>query len=556
MRAMRRSLTDRAARSARIWSHVRPLLPVASVGSRPLRVLLFDTIPGEPDTKPWIDWCRAAGFDTAVPGGEPDPAWPDVVIVPGLAFSPAGDRLGQGGGWYDRFLARRRDDCVTIGVGFDEQIVAALPSEAHDVRLDHVVTESGRANSGASPMAPFTVDELARATAVVRRHVPPTPQYEWPLLSAAAGSTVVVKHENHTPVGAFKVRGGLVYVDRLVRERPAVRGIVSATRGNHGQSLAFAGRAHGVPVCIVVPRGNSVEKNAAMRALGAEVIEIGDDFQEARAGVDRARGRARVRARPAVPSRPRARCRDLRRGVVRGGTVARHGVRAGRDGVRDQRAGRGARPARTIDVDRRRRVRCRAGHALVVRRRLRGHDRVRTDVRRRRRVPRSRRDRDRGDGARRFADPVGAGWGDRRGDADHLPHDAQRGRVGRRDRTGRFAVRIRRDARRRAARSCSPAATSTPTSSPTSSPAPPPPFDPVRSGPVPKRTPCSFRPRPQTNTLFVPAPSPNERIGHAARSARPRSTSRSRAMTTSYNLRNAVSSARATRPRRAERRTV
>ena len=131
-------------------------------------------------------------------------------------------------------------------------------------------------------MTAFDLDALDRATAIVRRHVPPTPQYRWPMLDEVAGSAVVVKHENHTPVGAFKVRGGLVYLDRLVRERPGVRGVVSATRGNHGQSLAFAGRVHGRAVTIFVPHGNSVEKNAAMRALGAEVVEHGDDFQEAR----------------------------------------------------------------------------------------------------------------------------------------------------------------------------------------------------------------------------------------------------------------------------------
>ena len=131
-------------------------------------------------------------------------------------------------------------------------------------------------------MAPIERSDLEAAAAVVRRHVPPTPQYEWPLLNEVAGSRVVVKHENHTPVGAFKVRGGLVYLDRLVRDRPEVESIVSATRGNHGQSLAFAGREYGRRVTIVVPHGNSVEKNAAMRALGAEVIEYGNDFQEAR----------------------------------------------------------------------------------------------------------------------------------------------------------------------------------------------------------------------------------------------------------------------------------
>ncbi len=128
----------------------------------------------------------------------------------------------------------------------------------------------------------FERRELDEATAIVRRHVPPTPQYSWPILDEVAGSRVIVKHENHTPVGAFKVRGGLVYMDRLVRDRPNVTGVVSATRGNHGQSLAFAGRHADRTVTIFVPRGNSVEKNAAMRALGAEVVEFGADFQEAR----------------------------------------------------------------------------------------------------------------------------------------------------------------------------------------------------------------------------------------------------------------------------------
>src|SRR6056297_913105 len=141
----------------------------------------------------------------------------------------------------------------------------------------HVVTAPD-----ATAVPSFDLDELAAATRVVRRHVPATPQYRWPLLDEVAGSEVVVKHENHTPVGAFKVRGGLVHLDRLVRERSHVEGVVSATRGNHGQSLAYAGRVHGRSVVIVVPHGNSVEKNAAMRALGAEVIEHGHDFQEAR----------------------------------------------------------------------------------------------------------------------------------------------------------------------------------------------------------------------------------------------------------------------------------
>lgn len=123
---------------------------------------------------------------------------------------------------------------------------------------------------------------LDEATGIVRRHFGPTPAYAWPLLAEAVGAEVWVKHENATPTGAFKVRGGLVYMERLRRERLGVSGIVSATRGNHGQSLAYAGRHSGVPVVIVVPHGNSVEKNAAMAGFGAQLVVHGADFQEAR----------------------------------------------------------------------------------------------------------------------------------------------------------------------------------------------------------------------------------------------------------------------------------
>ncbi len=128
----------------------------------------------------------------------------------------------------------------------------------------------------------FDLNQLERAQDVVHAAMPPTPAYGWPLLSQRLGADVIVKHENHTPIGAFKVRGGLVYVDRLKRERPSTPGLISATRGNHGQSLAFAGNLHGLPVTIYVPRGNSVEKNQAMRAFGARLIEYGEDFQAAR----------------------------------------------------------------------------------------------------------------------------------------------------------------------------------------------------------------------------------------------------------------------------------
>jgi threonine dehydratase len=128
----------------------------------------------------------------------------------------------------------------------------------------------------------FTLDELAAATATVRCYVPPTPAYDWPLLAEKVGATVVVKHENHTPTGSFKARGGLVYVDALCRADRNLKGLVTATRGNHGQSVALAAARNGVPVVIVVPEGNSREKNAAMQAFGGELVTGGKDFDESR----------------------------------------------------------------------------------------------------------------------------------------------------------------------------------------------------------------------------------------------------------------------------------
>ena len=125
----------------------------------------------------------------------------------------------------------------------------------------------------------FNLKQLEHAHTIVGAAMPPTPAHAWPLLAQRLGTDVIVKHENHTPTGAFKVRGGLVYVERLKRERPGTAGIISATRGNHGQSLAFAARRYGVPATIYVPHGNSVEKNRAMRAFGANLVEHGEDFQ-------------------------------------------------------------------------------------------------------------------------------------------------------------------------------------------------------------------------------------------------------------------------------------
>ena len=127
-----------------------------------------------------------------------------------------------------------------------------------------------------------TLADMEAAAQVVYRDFAATPQYRWALLSERRGTDCWLKHENHTPVGAFKIRGGLTYFDQLERRGALPREVVSATRGNHGQSMGWAARRHGVACTIVVPRGNSVEKNAAMRALGVTLVEHGSDFQEAR----------------------------------------------------------------------------------------------------------------------------------------------------------------------------------------------------------------------------------------------------------------------------------
>jgi threonine dehydratase len=145
----------------------------------------------------------------------------------------------------------------------------------------------------------FDLGQLERAQEIVAAAMPPTPAHAWPLLSERLGATIVVKHENHTPTGAFKVRGGLVYVDRLKRDRPHTAGLISATRGNHGQSLAFAASRYRIPVTIYVPHGNSTEKNRAMRAFGAHLVEYGEDYQSAREEAER---RARLDGLEMVPS--------------------------------------------------------------------------------------------------------------------------------------------------------------------------------------------------------------------------------------------------------------
>ena len=125
-----------------------------------------------------------------------------------------------------------------------------------------------------------TLAQIHEAQTVLYRHMPPTPQYSWPLLNQRLGTEAWIKHENHTPVGAFKLRGALVYIDWLRQSQPDLAGVVAATRGNHGQGVGMAARLMGLKAIIVVPHGNSKEKNRAMLAQGVELIEHGHDFQE------------------------------------------------------------------------------------------------------------------------------------------------------------------------------------------------------------------------------------------------------------------------------------
>ena len=145
----------------------------------------------------------------------------------------------------------------------------------------------------------LTTEDLADATRIVATHVPVTPAYPWPLLEQVTGTPTWVKHENATPTGAFKVRGGLVFAERLLRSGNSVLGLIAATRGNHGQSVAYAAREHGLPATIVVPEGNSPDKNASMAAFGAELVVHGRDFQES---LEHARALAAERGLVFVPS--------------------------------------------------------------------------------------------------------------------------------------------------------------------------------------------------------------------------------------------------------------
>ena len=165
----------------------------------------------------------------------------------------------------------------------------------------------------------MTHDDVSSVRKIIAPHVAPTPQLRWPLLCEELGAEVWVKHENHTPIGAFKVRGGLVYLDALARRAKPPARLITATRGNHGQSIPFAARLHTIPVTVLVPHGNSREKNAAMRAWGAEVEEFGVDFNAAR---DEAERRANSGEGEFVP----AFHEDLVRGVATYGHELMTGV--------------------------------------------------------------------------------------------------------------------------------------------------------------------------------------------------------------------------------------
>lgn len=169
----------------------------------------------------------------------------------------------------DPFSSKRKTnvDCASIP---SEQIV--VPNKQH----------TNKAVERHSIMIRFTKSQLVEACKLVHSHMSPTPQYSWPLLNATAGCDVWVKHENHGPTGAFKVRGGITFIDWLRRTDPDSPGICTATRGNHGQSQARAATAAGLRALVYVPKGNSVEKNAAMKSFGAELVEFGDDFDTAR----------------------------------------------------------------------------------------------------------------------------------------------------------------------------------------------------------------------------------------------------------------------------------
>ena len=229
----------------------------------------------------------------------------------------------------------------------------------------------------------FSLQEIRRAHEIVLGALRPTPALNWPLLDERLGAEVVVKHENHLPTGAFKVRGGLTYVDALIRREPATRGIISATRGNHGQSLAFAGRRAGLQVTILAPQGNSTreERRHAGARRGADRIRA--RLSGRARGGDAARERARSAPGSFVPSRSGARRLDLRARTSERAPGPRRALRSDRSGLGNLRLHRGARRPGSEDGDRRRAIDGSAGLlAVVCRRPRRAHQQRRHACRR------------------------------------------------------------------------------------------------------------------------------------------------------------------------------
>lgn len=207
------------------------------------------------------------------------------VSAPMFADVRAGRRSRIGNPVATLRLQMLRDLCGHLRAGRASADDVPLALEQIRVATGPVLP-AGPATGAADGSAPdpfaLTDDLLREAARVVRRHVAPTPARRWPLLEAATGVETWVKHENHCPTGAFKVRGGLVFVDRLLASGRRPAGLITATRGNHGQSVAYAGAAGGLPVTVVVPEGNSPDKNEAMAAFGARLVVAGHDFQAAR----------------------------------------------------------------------------------------------------------------------------------------------------------------------------------------------------------------------------------------------------------------------------------
>ena len=213
----------------------------------------------------------------------------------------------------------------------------------------------------------FSLAELEAALPLVRSVVPATPQHAWPLLARRTGAQVWVKHENHTPIGAFKIRGGVTYLDALKRSGRQFSGVVTATRGNHGQSIALAAARAGLPCTIFVPHGNSREKNAAMQALGAELIVIGSDFDACRPHAAEFADRARLSLRALVPRRSGQGGRHLCARAVFGSQRSRCRLRADRHGLGDLWPHLGPRPVGLADAHHRRGGRRCAGRCPLIR---------------------------------------------------------------------------------------------------------------------------------------------------------------------------------------------